>query len=164
MNKKNVCCCPLLMEGNWISDYEISVENFAAEISFARSFVKDEMVRQDLEKIIKVAYDLIPIPRKKTQGVIEESYDVLDKIYDKYETNFDKFYLPLGDSAATAVTKLISQSKMIIRLLNKNNFVEEKLFDCFNILGNIFHFIWLKLSNEKVEYNSKSYLIKGQCD
>ena len=157
MNKKNVCCCPLLMEDSWIGDYEILVENFVGEIAFTRSFIKDESVKQDLKSIIKVAFDLIPIPRKQTQGVVEESYDVLDKIYDKYETKFDKFYLPLGDAGATSVSKLISQSKMIIRLLNKNKFEDEKLFDCFNILGNIFHFIWLKLSNEKVEYNSKSY-------
>jgi len=158
MNKDNrfACCYPWMESDEWATDYEVLTDGLSSEIAFAASLNKG-VVKKDLNTLVRIALDLNPMIRKGDLKIILDLKNEITNLYEKYKKDFKTFFLPIGKSDATSISRLRLLSKQIIRLIFKNDKTQRDLLDIFHIMTNLFHNMYLSTTKTKVVFESKSY-------
>lgn len=154
---KFMCCCYSYMESeDWATDYEVLTDGLSSEAAFAASLNKGE-IKKDLNTIVRITLDLNPMIRKRDKKIISILKKEISDLYEKYKTDFNTFFLPIGSLDATSISRLRMLTKQIIRLIFKNDQSQRELLDIFHILTNLFHNMYLQVTETKVVFKSKSY-------
>lgn len=86
-----------------------------------------------------------------------------ERIYQKYERPFKKFYLLIGSIGASYLHVLRSECKIIIRwivMIEKEKQVEKNIYNLFNLLTNLFFYMAL-YENEREEFEEKIFESKS---
>jgi len=113
-------------------------DGLSSEIAYSASLNKGE-IKEDLEKMVRIILDLNPLIRKYDREILVSLKKEVDSLYDKYQSDFDTFYLPLGNSDATSISALRKNTKIIIRLIFKNDPSNRVMLDIFHEITNLFH-------------------------
>lgn len=156
MKDTKFICYPFMEMDTWATDFEVATDGLSSEIGFAAS-LNDKLLTKDLEKVIEIVLDLNPMIRKPDKNIILDCKNKLIKLYEKYKQEFDSFYLPVGNADSTSLSRLRFYCKRIIRLIFKHDKSQRELLDIFHLLTNLFHHMYLTVSERRVKFVSKSY-------
>ena len=147
---------PFLGEKKWICDYEILTDGLSSELGFAYSFFHGKKIKKTIQELSRISLDLNPLVRIPDSSILESLKEQLNLIYDQYNSSFSTFFIPIGNKKSTSMSCTRKTIKQIIRLLYKNESNKE-LIDVFNLFCNVSHLIYLKYTNKKIIFKSKSY-------
>ena len=149
-------------------DFEILTDEITSFIGLVKSYVEDEVISNELEKMGMLMYHVNPALRMKTEIYPEEMewlFDVCKVYTEDLRSKFDKFVLPQGTTSASTAHVVRTKCKSMVRLLHRHrengNEVDSILFDFANLSSQYFFLLSLKLNDiegvEELQFKSRSY-------
>ena len=147
--------CPLFCKkgDDIICDFAILVDEIASMVGLLHSLVDNKIIREELQFVCDIIYNLSPSLRK---GVIVTKKELLklEQMTMEHKENITKppnlFVLPMGSQNATLAHILRVKSKGLVRLLCKHDYagnkVDSLLYDFTNLLSGYFYHLAFKLN------------------
>ncbi|WP_052663443.1 ATP:cob(I)alamin adenosyltransferase [[Mycoplasma] testudinis] len=174
-SSNDACAYPFLYEDQKIVDYEIITDEIASFIGLLRSYVENSKLKRDLEWLCTLTWNLNGSVRGKcciNKATVTALNKKLKNYKSKLTCNFKNFILPVGSTSACVSEIIRNKFKHAVRTLfyvQKNNpgsKVNILIFDCLNILSNLFYLIGLyirQLNKEEPKiFKSQSYTNKAK--
>lgn len=150
---------PFLSEKQILCDYELITDRFASEIGELYPLVKEED-KENVVKLCELVYHMNACIRTK-DAPLESDVELVLNIGRLYKREIHCFMLPLSDSVVGGKCQLLRvRAKEVVRLLYKIDEtieVDQKLFDIFNILSQVFFELSLKYTDKEIEFTSRVY-------
>jgi len=147
--------CPLLCEkGNdVVCDFAILTDEVASMTGLLRSLISDEELRNELQFVCDIVYNLSPSFRRDTV-VTEDELLILEQMTMRHKETITKpsglFVLPMGSQSASLAHVLRVKCKALVRLLCRHDYVGNKidslLYDFTNLLSGYFYNLAFKLN------------------
>lgn len=154
---------------NLMCDFEIYTDMLCSKISYLRSLVDDQNLREDLIKVAEMVYHLNPTLRTKKLTVTDDEINWFMEQYktlkEKYKHRCKKFVLPQGCKESCVAHILRSESKALVRMIYRFNYKNElsdnRVYDIANLLSGYFFYLSLKLNEDnnidEINYTSRNY-------
>ncbi|MCK5782073.1 MAG: ATP--cob(I)alamin adenosyltransferase [Flavobacteriales bacterium] len=149
-------------------DFEILTDEITSYIGLLKSLVLDDGIKEELVKMGSLMYHVNPALRMRTEIYKEEMDWLFERctIYtEELRSKFDKFVLPQGSTSASYSHILRTKCKFLVRLLHrhseKDNVVDDVLFDFANLSSQYFFLLSLKLNDlegvREIDFISRTY-------
>lgn len=150
---------PFLSEKKILCDYELITDRFASEIGAIYPLV-EEYDKENIAKMCELVYHMNACIRTK-KPPLDSDVELVLSIGRMYKNKVNSFMLPLSDSVVGGKCHLLRvRAKDVVRLLYKidETFeVDQRLFDIFNILSQIFFDLAIKYTEKGIEFTSRVY-------
>ena len=149
-------------------DFEILTDEVSSMIGLLRGFVKDEALRDELEKVCEIVYHLNPTLRTFL-SLNEEDLNWINERYMFYKNEYKdlvkKFVIPQGGVCACYAHVIRSKCKAVVRMIYRHkengHEVPNLLFNFFNLLSGYFFSLAIKFNHDEgiceKEFISKNY-------
>lgn len=153
---------PFLCERSLRCDYEVLTDEYASEVGELYALMP-EQYKPEIKFICELIYHLNPASRQPN-SVTQEDFDRLLEICRKHENVVPPYFvLPLSGRVEAARCQVLrSKAKSIVRLLYRLKYEEDIevdgiVWDCFNVMSQIFFEYALETTDEIERFVSRVY-------